>query len=152
MYGKILGKHYLICFFLVLRDQVRYNRGYLPRAWRRFLLAKATREETSLGARPAATGSISESARLGSCPPPRIAAFATGNADPNAGSDTKTQAHADVAQTYADASAKPLSDSFGGGVTQRRRPEPYTNFPDKSLSRADKSGPVAPRQRDNSVG
>ena len=138
MYGKILGKHYLICFFLVLRDQVRYNRGYLPRAWRRFLLAKATREETSLGTRPAATGSISESARLGSCPPPRIAAFATGNADPNAGSDTKTQAHADVAQTYADASAKPLSDSFRGGATQRRRPEPYTNFPDKSLSRADK--------------
>jgi len=119
-YGKIVGKQIAYPLLLFFRDQTRYNRRYLPRAWRGLLRAKAAREETSVGTRPAQTGSISEGARLGFCPPTCVAAFASGNVDPAAGSDSKTEAHADVAQTDANAPSKSY-DSFQGGATQRGR-------------------------------
>jgi hypothetical protein len=105
----------------VVHDQARYHRCHLPRARSRLLLAKAAREETSVGARQAAAGTISESARHafgGGFP---NAEFTSGTADPDAKvrSDCKTKAHTDVAQADAHAPPKPLNDSFQVGSAHR---------------------------------
>ena len=128
-------------YFGFVHDQARYYRCHLSRARSRLPLAKAAPEKTSVGARQAATGTVSEGARLAFCRGFRIAGFASGEADPNAKvrSDCKTEAYADVAQTDADASPQPLMSPQLSG-----RSALYTNFRGKSFSAAAKSWPVSP--------
>ena len=108
-------------YFGVVHDQARYHRCHLPRASSRLLLAKAAREETSVGARQAAPGTISESACHAFGGGFSNAEFTSGNADPDAKvrSDCKTEAHTDVAQADAHAPPKPLNDSFQVGSAHR---------------------------------
>ena len=118
-------------YFGFVHDQARYYRCHLSRARSRLPLAKAAPEKTSVGARQAATGTVSEGARLAFCRGFRIAGFASGKLDPNAKvrSDCKTEAYADVAQTDADASPQPL---MSPQTQQSRRSTPIFEV---SLSR-----------------